>query len=190
AGSTVDFVGDKKTVEITLPKGTVAKDTSYKLSVSTDVTTAQGAHIVGSTHTKEEASGTVGLKDNTVPELNSAVYALENEGDSKTDQIVLTFNETVQNPDNDDFTVEINGAKQELTGTAAVTGDGNKVILTLDGEVNVSQTATVTIDAENQDAVKTTDTSSNTNKAKLGSSIQVKTTKVGKESPADEETEG
>src|SRR5699024_6294604 len=113
AGSTVDFVGDKKTVEITLPKGTVAKDTSYKLSVSTDVTTAQGAHIVGSTHTKEEASGTVGLKDNTAPELNSAVYALENEGDSKTDQIVLTFNETVQNPDNDDFTVEINGAKSE-----------------------------------------------------------------------------
>src|SRR5699024_12794143 len=58
-------------------------------------------------------SGTVGLKDNTAPELNSAVYALENEGDSKTDQIVLTFNETVQNPDNDDFTVEINGARSE-----------------------------------------------------------------------------
>src|SRR5699024_9600129 len=147
AGATVDFVDTKNKVEIKLPKGTVPKTTSYKLSVSTDVTTAQGVHIVDSLQTKGEANKVVELKDNTAPELSSAVYALDADGDKTTDQIVLTFNEAVQSPAGSDFKVEINGAEQEVA-SATVADNEEQVILTLDDEVNVSQTATISIVAD------------------------------------------
>src|SRR5699024_4560592 len=187
AGATVDFVDTKNKVEIKLPKGTVPKTTSYKLSVSTDVTTAQGVHIVDSLQTKGEANKVVELQDNTAPELSSAVYALDADGDKTTDQIVLTFNEAVQNPDNDDFKVEVNGSEQELTGTATVSsGDDTKVILTLGDEVNVSQTATITI-TDSGSGVQTTDKANQPNTAKVGSSVKANTTKVGKETAGADE---
>src|SRR5699024_5105905 len=153
--------------------------TSYKLSVSTDVTTAQGVHIVDSLQTKGEANEVIELQDNTAPELSSAVYALDADGDKTTDQIVLTFNEAVQSPAGSDFKVEINGAEQEVA-SATVADNEEQVILTLEDEVNVSQTATISIVADGEGNVSTTDT--NDNQAKVGSSVKANTTKVGKES--------
>src|SRR5699024_10696266 len=80
AGSKVDFVKNTQNVRITIPKGTIESTETFKLSVSTDVTTAKGEHVVDSTQTKGEANTQIKLTDNVAPELSSAVYALAEDG--------------------------------------------------------------------------------------------------------------
>ncbi|WP_404996418.1 hypothetical protein [Caldifermentibacillus hisashii] len=158
AGSTVDFVGDKKTVRITLPTGTLKASTKYKLGIKTDVTTAAGTHIVGSLQTKAPAEAIIELKDNVAPELKSALFLISDETvkpSTETEYIEVTFNEklaaivddaTSQN----DFRVVINGS---TVGVAAVddgTSEDNKLVLKLKQKVNVNQAATISIIPEEQ----------------------------------------
>src|SRR5699024_2492154 len=98
AGTTVDFVGDKDKVEISLPKGTIDSTTKYKLSVSTDVTNAKGSHMVDSLQTKQAANTVIQLTDSVAPELASAKYIVDTdsvEADTESSTIEVTFNEAI-----------------------------------------------------------------------------------------------
>ncbi|WP_346206662.1 hypothetical protein NSS89_17565 [Caldifermentibacillus hisashii] len=158
AGSTVDFVGDKKTVRITLPSGTLKSTTQYKLGIKTDVTTAAGSHIVGSLQTKAPAEVVITLQDNVAPELKSALFLISDETvkpGTETDYIEVTFNEKLATIADDatslnDFKVVVNGS---TVGVAAVTdgtpGD-DKLVIKLKQKVNVNQAATISIIPEEQ----------------------------------------
>ncbi|WP_368974897.1 hypothetical protein NST61_18205 [Caldifermentibacillus hisashii] len=158
AGSTVDFVGDKKTVRITLPTGTLKASTKYKLGIKTDVTTAAGTHIVGSLQTKAPAEAIIELKDNVAPELKSALFLIGDETvkpSTETDLIEVTFNEklaaivddaTLQN----DFRVVINGSTVGVAAVTDGTSGDDKLVIKLKQKVNVNQAATISIIPEEQ----------------------------------------
>jgi uncharacterized repeat protein (TIGR02059 family) len=158
AGSTVDFVGDKKTVRITLPSGTLKSTTQYKLGIKTDVTTAAGSHIVGSLQTKAPAEVVIRLQDNVAPELKSALFLISDETvkpTTETDLIEVTFNEnlaaiTDDTTSQNDFKVVINGSTVGVAAVTDGTSNDDKLVLKLKQKVNVNQTATISIIPEEQ----------------------------------------
>jgi uncharacterized repeat protein (TIGR02059 family) len=187
AGSTVDFFNDKETVRITLPKGTLKASTQYKLSVSTDVTTAVGSHIVGSLQTKAAAETVISLADNVAPELKSAKYLRADEEVKSTttsDQIEITFTEELlavadTTESQNDFKVVVNGTTIGVNAVTDGTPEDEKLVLTLAQEINVSQAATISIIAEGAQtgdkAIVIKDLASN--KAKAAQEVSATTSK-------------
>src|SRR5699024_7490378 len=114
--------------------------------------------------------------DNVAPELSSAVYALAEDGARESQHIIVTFDEDVQNVDTADFKVEINGSEQSGYSISDEYGENDQVLITLDDEVKVSQTSTITIVSDDNGNVSTKDTAENP--AKVGSSVKASTTKV------------
>ncbi|MGO1469617.1 MAG: cell wall-binding repeat-containing protein [Tissierella sp.] len=184
-GTTADFVGGREKVRIVFPEETFEIGTKYKLGITTDVKTQAGSIIVGSLQTKAPAEAIFTSKDNVKPELESALYYVGTEDvDNKTmtNKIEVTFDEDIDiNIDSnaaDNFKVEIAGSEFEVESVEKVTGKDNKLELTLENHVNVSQSATITIvlaDENDEDSVYVKDLA--VNKAKVGSSVKASKTK-------------
>ncbi len=198
-GSKVDFVGDKQTVRITLPEGSLSKTTSYKFGIKTSVTTKEGSKVVSSLQTKAPVELVIELQDTVSPELTSnGKYLVSVETikpDTTTKQIELTFNEAIKLLDGKDATndlkVVVNGSEQKVAKVEVITDSSvedynKKVIVTLVQAVNVNQAATVTVvaeEAQNGDkAMAIADASDN--KLKAGSSTTVSAAKYSNSNAA------
>lgn len=163
AGSTVDFVTDKKQVRITLPTGTLSTATQYKLEISSDVTTETGSKIVKSAQTLANTDVVLNLADTVAPQLKSATYLVAVEdvkATTTTTEIELTFNEklaSLAGADGpalaNDFKVVINGSEVGVASVADGTAGDEKVTLTLSQPVNVNQVATISIVPELEQTV-------------------------------------
>ncbi len=179
-GTSIDFVGTKNKVVITLPEGSVKTSTGYKLSISTDVTTKTGEHIVKDLQTKAAYEKVVNLVDNTKPELKSAVYVVAANDSTATSKIKVTFNESLDSALNTtdaakNLKIVINGSEQTgFTVADAVAGDA-ELEITLGTPVAISQAATISVVADNAGDVKIKDNSTLKNPAKIGSSTIVNT---------------
>lgn len=158
AGSTVDFVGDRKTVRVTLPKGTLKASTQYKFGISTNVATESGSYIVGSLQTKAPVETVINLADNIAPELKSAQYLVaveEVKPSTMTNKIEVKFNEKLgiekdstklnETKAKNDFKVVVNGSTVEVAKVEDGTVNDEKVVLTLAQDVNVNQEAIISI---------------------------------------------
>lgn len=179
AGTTAAFVGDKTTVELRLPSTfTVVDDAPYKFEISQSVKTKNGATIVANAGATSKTNYTtnVTLLDNVAPTLQSARYALDAQGDSTTDNILLTFSEDVsfdtaldESDENDEFSVVVNGTTIAVTDADIV--NGNQILLTTVSGINPIQAATVSIVPEGtaNPNVSLTDASVLENAAKVGS---------------------
>lgn len=175
AGTSIDFVGNKQKVVITLPEGSVKTTTGYKLSIATDVTTKAGEHVVRDLQTKSSYEKVVSLTDNTKPELKSAVYVVASNDATASSKIKLTFNEDIASitPATavKNLKIVINGSEQTgFTVADAVAGD-SELEITLGTPVAISQAATITVVADNNGDVNIKDKSALNNTAKVGSSV-------------------
>ena len=176
AGTTVEFVGSKQKVEITLPEGSIKTTTGYKLSIATDVTTKAGEHIVKDLQTKGAYEEVVTLVDNTKPELKSAVYVVATNEATATNKIKVTFNEDLAAGLNTtdvakNLKIVINGSEQTGCTVADATAGDAELEVTLASAVAISQAATISVVADKQGDVHITDKSTSANKANVGSTV-------------------
>lgn len=151
AGTKVDFVNDKKTVRITLPAESYATTAEQLLIINTNVSTALGSNVVDNLVNKGAVNGLVAVTDNITPKLQSGLYQVTTQtvdATTETNKIELTFSENVTtNGTTDDLSVVVNGATIAVTGVAQ--GEkANQLVVTLGQNINVSQTATVTVKPE------------------------------------------
>lgn len=196
AGSTVDFVDGKDKVRIVLPAGSLVASTSYKLTISTNVTTKEGSIIVGSLQTKAPSEAIINLDDNVAPELTGATYLRGDEEvkpATSTDTIELTFSENVKlgdlTPGNaigsthadliDDLAVVVSGTRIDVKEIDVDPTNKKRMIITLGQSVNVSQAATITVvpEAEQKDSKTTYIVDIAGNKAKSESTTTANTSK-------------
>ena len=190
-GTKVDFVGDKQTVRITLPEGSLSKSTSYKFGIKTSVTTKEGSKIVSSLQTKAPVELVIKLKDTVSPELISGgkyLVGVETiKPDTTSNKLELLFNEAIKVSEltkaKNDLKVVINGSEQEIESVELVTAGEDKekkLVITLKHAVNVNQTATITAIAEEAQvgdqemAIK----DASDNKLKAGTSTTVSASKL------------
>lgn len=176
AGTKVDFVNDKKTVRITLPAESYATTAEQLLIINTNVSTALGSNVVDNLVNKGTVNGLVQVTDNITPKLVSGLYQVTTQtvdAATETNKIELTFSENVvTNGTTDDLSIVVNGAKIAVTAIAA--GEkANQLVVTLGQNINVSQTATVTVNTES-DTVTTDIKDAAGNKAKAGVATDVK----------------
>ncbi|MFF5993839.1 S-layer homology domain-containing protein [Lysinibacillus sp. KU-BSD001] len=155
AGTTIGFVGNKNTVQITLPASyVVSTDAAYKFAVSKDLTTKAGQAIRlddnAATVSTLQLEKNITLQDNKAPELKNEAKLLLNGATATTEanQVKLTFSETLQAvgttaPANiaDDFIVKVNGTvvNHTVVGNAS---NSNEIVLSI-GSFNTAQTVTV-----------------------------------------------
>ena len=186
AGTKVEFFQDKKHVQITFPDQSIKYSTDYKLAVSTNVKTAKGQTIVNNLRDLGEATAKVTLTDNVSGEFVSAQYLVDTNTAKSTKQIKVVFNEEVKSLDKDDFKVLIGGSttsatieKIELTKADSNAKLGTAAIITLGSEVNVSQSASITIVKGTDSEIKSVDLADN--KLKEGSTTTATTATVDKD---------
>ncbi|GED20824.1 hypothetical protein [Kurthia gibsonii] len=186
AGTKVEFFQDKKHVQITFPDQSIKYSTHYKLAVSTNVKTAKGQTIVNNLRDLGEATAKVTLTDNVSGEFVSAQYLVDTNTAKSTKQIKVVFNEEVKSLDKDDFKVLIGGSttsatieKIELTKADSNAKLGTAAIITLGSEVNVSQSASITIVKGTDSEIKSVDLADN--KLKEGSTTTATTATVDKD---------
>lgn len=155
AGTDIAFTaaGNKKVVEIVLPKGQVSSS-SYTavLEVSKNVKDKDGKYVSDGNKGIFTTPISSGWSDDVAPVLKTAEYIKENTSSTSTNALKLTFSENVTATDNEDFLVNVGGTKVNATiisGTS--TGE---VIIKLATSVNLAQSGTVAI---------TTDKAHNTN---------------------------
>ncbi|WP_010286903.1 immunoglobulin-like domain-containing protein [Kurthia massiliensis] len=148
AGTTIDFIDDKKHVNIVLPASfQVPADANYKLGVSANVKNIDGASASASATEAKAFFQQVPLTDNVAPVLKSAKLVTVTGDDTKFDKIELTLSESAELLDTvvdekQDFVVTVNGSKVVVTNVAVA---NDKVTLTLDASYNVLQTTTVEV---------------------------------------------
>lgn len=151
AGTTADFVGDKKTVVLTFPASSFVATTDYKLTVSTDVTTKDGVRVVGNMQTKAPYEKVLTFVDNVKPVLQEAKYYVTSDTATTSKQLVVKFSEVVSvNPaDLNDFKVTINGSTQTVSAiSTGASSTDEYVVITLANDVNVIQAATLEVVAQ------------------------------------------
>ncbi|VEI05047.1 hypothetical protein [Kurthia zopfii] len=175
-GTKIEFLADKKTVQFTLPEQSVKYTTHYKLAVSTNVKTEKGQSVVNNLRDLDVATANVKLTDNTSAELVSAVYLVGSSNAKSSNQIKVVFNEAVKNLDADDLKVLIAGSttKAGITNVQLIKADdkaevGTAAIITLASEVNVVQSAAVSIVKGDNNEITSKDLAGN--KIKEGSSV-------------------
>ncbi|HDR3524469.1 S-layer homology domain-containing protein [Bacillus pacificus] len=170
-GTTAEFVGNKKTVKISLPKNYFSKDQSAKFTISTNVLTASGSKVVANAQTKAPVEDLIKFGDNTAPKLASAVYVKANNEADVSKTIKVTFDENIEAfNENDaqfinDLKVVVNGNDAAIAGIKHGGADeANVVYLTTAKELNVAQAATISVVAKgsaNPDGIKITDAAGN-----------------------------
>lgn len=150
-GSTVDFIGDKKNVLITLPSESVASTTQGSLQISKNVVNTSGQIVADA---NDDAITTlVAITDNVKPVLKSGKYIDAND-DKLAESVELTFSEDISLTDISDFEFLVNGSKV----TATVAPNGGKVIATFANPVNVVQALSVKVIPTTSQAIQTMDT--------------------------------
>ncbi|SES10505.1 hypothetical protein SAMN04487944_11855 [Gracilibacillus ureilyticus] len=160
-GSTVVYTdASKEIVEVRLPESfVVVSDADYKFEITQDVKTADGEIIVADStaDTKTNHAENIKLIDNVSPELVSAKYVVDDSEDINATQLQLTFSEglaalSADNPSVlDDFKVSVNDTTVNVINSSAVIAGENQLILTLDSEININQSTTVSIIPEGDD---------------------------------------
>ncbi|WP_309089197.1 S-layer homology domain-containing protein [Domibacillus sp.] len=173
-GSTIEFVGNKRTVQITIPNETLSKDAQALIGISKDVKNVNGQSVALDTEGTAFTS-LVDVYDNVKPVLASGKFTNVNSSTNLTNTVELTFSESVEgtNASADDFQFMVNGA--EVAGTVALNGT-DKAVVTFAQPVNVNQALTVKVLAEaDQDdkAMGTTDASTAANELTAGTTITV-----------------
>ncbi|CAM4041889.1 S-layer protein [Bacillus luti] len=151
-GTTVEFVGSKQIVKISLPKNYFSKAQDAKFTISTNVLTASGSKVVANAQTKAPVEKLINFADNTAPKLASAVYVKATNEAETSNTIKVTFNENVKEFTADDAQF-INDLKVVVNGNdVAVKGikhggaeEKNTVYLTVEKDLNVAQAATISV---------------------------------------------
>lgn len=162
AGTTIDFIGDTKTVAITFPENTFKDGTEYRLTISNNIKTEAGEIVVKDLQSKGSHVATINAVDNVKPTLVSATYYAADSKVKITDQLRVTFSEVVDALDGtnttrneagdytsalDNFEVVVNNTKVDVASIAKDTQDDTdkSFIITLSDAVNLSQAATITV---------------------------------------------
>ncbi|CAH2461667.1 MULTISPECIES: S-layer homology domain-containing protein [Bacillus cereus group] len=149
-GTTAEFVGNKQTVKISLPKNYFAKAQDAKFTISTNVLTASGSKVVANSQTKAPVEDVITFADNTAPKLASAVYVKAKSGDDVSSEIKVTFDENLGDiADNTDFIndlkVVVNGNVAKVTNIKKSADNAKVVYLTTEKALNVAQAATISV---------------------------------------------
>ncbi|EJS64616.1 hypothetical protein ICW_04890 [Bacillus wiedmannii] len=170
-GTTAEFVGNKKTVKVSLPKNYFSKDQSAKFTISTNVLTASGSKVVANAQTKAPVEDLIKFGDNTAPKLASAVYVKATNEADVSNTIKVTFDENIEAfTANDaqfinDLKVVVNGNNAPVAGIKHGGKDeANVVYLTTAKDLNVAQAATISVVAKgsaNADGIKIADAAGN-----------------------------
>ncbi|EOP06216.1 hypothetical protein ICS_04713 [Bacillus cereus BAG2O-3] len=170
-GTTAEFVGNKKTVKVSLPKNYFSKDQSAKFTISTNVLTASGSKVVANAQTKAPVEDLIKFGDNTAPKLASAVYVKATNEADVSNTIKVTFDENIKEFAADDaqfindLKVVVNGNNAPVAGIKHGGKDeANVVYLTTAKDLNVAQAATISVVAKgsaNADGIKIADAAGN-----------------------------
>lgn len=130
------FSGNKETVKIELPTGSIANSEDVVLTVSSNVVSESGAKLDAASRNQVVS----GLVDNVVPTLVSAKKLT-----STTLEVVFSENLdaiTDQASSRNDFVVKVNGVAFAVTAVTDGTANDKKAVLTI-ADYNVDQTVTV-----------------------------------------------
>lgn len=149
-GTTVEFVGNKKTVKVSLPKNYFAKAQDAKFTISTNVLTASGSKVVANAQTKAPVEDLIKFADNTAPKLASAVYLKAKSEDETSSTIKVTFDENLGDITDeakfiDDLKVVVNGNGAKVTNIQKSAENAKVVYLTTEKALNVAQAATISV---------------------------------------------
>ncbi|MBM7703998.1 S-layer homology domain-containing protein [Metabacillus iocasae] len=145
-GTTIDFVGNKKNVKITLPKESFATTTQYKLTIKSSVTTKEGEYVVGNLQTKSSYETVLTLEDNVKPVLQEAKYVIVNDTDTTTNTLLVKFSEVLSGtPEADDFKVVLQGSVQTVSSISNLNTTDEYVVISLANAVNIAQSSTIEI---------------------------------------------
>ncbi|KOO37400.1 hypothetical protein AMD01_22470 [Priestia koreensis] len=150
SGTTIDFVGGKQIVVITLPTGTYSKTQDAKLTISTNVKNAVGSRVVVNAQTKAPVEKLLTFTDNVSPELTSAIYEKATSTSTTTRKIKLTFSENLDAITSDaatiaDFKVVVNGNTATISNLAKDSTNAKFVYVTLADDVNIAQNSTISV---------------------------------------------
>ncbi|MDH4422584.1 S-layer protein [Bacillus sp. AFS054943] len=172
-GTTAEFVGDKKTVKIALPKNYFSKAQDAKFTISTNVLTASGSKVVANAQTKAPVEKLINFADNTAPKLASAVYVKANNEAEVSNEIKVTFDENLGAiADNaafiDDLKVVVNGNVAKVTNIKKSAKNEKVVYLTTEKALNVAQAATISVVPKGADNAEINITDAAGNKLALG----------------------
>ncbi|MGK4153811.1 hypothetical protein AB0X74_14345 [Kurthia gibsonii] len=189
AGTKVEFLGDKKTLQFTLPLESIKYDTNYNLEVSTNVKTKVGQSVVKDLKSLEAKTETVALHDNVAPNLAGANYLVSSASAKSTNFIEVTFDEDLASELNVEFIKQNFEVKVGGSGTAAEidsvkvvedeNGKDRKVQIKLKAAVSTGQSTTVTlIKGETSKVMSITDNARLKNKATVGSNATASTSVV------------
>ncbi|WIL39066.1 hypothetical protein QN089_02060 [Kurthia sp. YJT4] len=180
AGTTIDFVGGKQQVVITLPKNSIPTTTGYKLTIDPKVETATGQKVVKDLQSKTAFEKVVSLTDNTQPTLKSGKYVLANQGDTTTKELVVAFSEDLKSTLTstqlkDNLKVELAGVKQDPSSyNVALGSKSNEVKITFTNAVSINQEAKVTVVPDNNGDIAIQDAeANNVNYALSGSTATI-----------------
>ncbi|MES5953592.1 S-layer homology domain-containing protein [Bacillus fungorum] len=149
-GTTVEFVGNKKTVKVSLPKNYFAKAQDAKFTISTNVLTASGSKVVANAQTKAPVEDLIKFADNTAPKLASAVYVKATNEAETSNTIKVTFDENLGDIADeakfiDDLKVVVNGNGAKVTHIEKSAENAKVVYLTTEKALNVAQAATISV---------------------------------------------
>ncbi|WP_439020478.1 S-layer homology domain-containing protein [Bacillus thuringiensis] len=149
-GTTVEFVGSKKIVKISLPKNYFSKAQDAKFTISTNVLTASGSKVVANAQTKAPVEKLINFADNTAPKLASAVYVKANNEAEVSNTIKVTFDENLgaiadEAKFIDDLKVVVNGNDAKVTNIKKSADNAKVVYLTTEKALNVAQAATISV---------------------------------------------
>ncbi|EMI9087324.1 S-layer protein [Bacillus cereus] len=149
-GTTAEFVGDKQTVKISLPKNYFSKNQSAKFTISTNVLTASGSKVVANAQTKAPVEKLIEFGDNTAPKLASAVYLKATNEAETSNTIKVTFDENIGDIADeakfiDDLKVVVNGNGAKVTNIQKSAENAKVVYLTTEKALNVAQAATISV---------------------------------------------
>ncbi|SES88082.1 S-layer homology domain-containing protein [Oceanobacillus limi] len=175
AGTEVDFVGDKTTVQITLPEGSFETSTDYKFTIDSSVTTKDGVRVVGDLQTKKAYETVLGLTDNVAPTVAGGQYLVANDTDTTTTDLIVKFSEVITTPDSDDFKVTVQGSTQTVASISDTDTSDEYVVITLSDAVNVGQSATVEVVPEGDDNAVLSVEDADGNKATGSVTVSTKT---------------
>lgn len=136
AGTTIDFVDDKKKVEIKLPDSfKVTSNASYKLGISSKVKDSTGASVAANATTGGVFTQQVALVDNVAPTLVSAKLVADSTDATKFNTITLTLSEALQAVGTvdqlKDFVVTVNGSEVPVNSVTLNSTNSKKVDLVI-----------------------------------------------------------
>ena len=188
-GTKIEFLGDKKTLLVTLPEQSIKYSTAYNLEVSTNVKTKAGQSIVKDLKTLDAATLNVDLFDSVSPNLVGANYLVSSSTAKSTNFIEVTFDEdlaviTEKSKFIENLDVKVGGSGtsakiEDVTIVKDENGKDRKVQIKLAAAVSTGQSTTVTlVKGDTSKVMSIIDTSALKNQATVGSNASATTSVV------------